>query len=156
MNDEPASRASFIFYLKSFHMAWICPTCKRPFKNRNQVHSCVQISPDTVLSVAGKNVQGIYNKLMAAVKKFGPYDITATPKAIFLKNPGSFVAIKPKKATLELEFLLDTAIDEFPVYKNLRTSKNRVAHFIRLDDPSQVDMQLIQWLKLSYTLISNA
>ena len=87
---------------------------------------------------------------MSSIKKFGPFDITAAKQAVFLKHPSSFISIKPRKEALELEFLLNEEIKDFPIYKTLRLSKNRVAHYILLDDPAQIDKQLLNWLRQSY------
>ena len=135
-------------------MSWVCPLCKRPFKYKNQAHSCVQVSPDAILNKKTEVTRKIYNKLIAAVQQFGDFDISAAKSDIYLKHPGTFMAIKPRKDSVELEFYLPEVNDEFPIYKTLRTSKNRVVHYIRLDDPKQVDKQLIAWMKISYALIS--
>ena len=137
-------------------MPWTCPLCKRPFKYNSQAHSCVQVSPDSILDSKSEITRKIYKKLITAIQQFGPFDISAARKDIYLKHPGTFLAIKPKKDELDVEFYLSALTDEFPVYKTLRTSKNRVVHYVRLDDPKQIDKQLIHWLQLSYKPVSNS
>src|SRR5438477_534775 len=110
---------------------WTCLLCKRPFKYEHQAHSCVQINPDDLLARKSELVKSIYRKIIAAVKPFGPFVISAALKDIYLKQNGTFISIHPKKDSIDIEFYLPEAIDEFPVYKVLRTSKNRVVHYVR-------------------------
>jgi hypothetical protein len=133
---------------------WTCPLCKRPFKYEHQAHSCVQVNPDDLLSRKSELVKTIYNKIIIAVQKFGPFTISAALKDIYLKQNGTFIGIHPKKDGIDMEFYLQESMDEFPVYKTLRTSKNRVVHYVQLDDPGQVDKQLIDWMHKSYKLIT--
>jgi Domain of unknown function (DUF5655) len=134
-------------------MSWVCPICKRPFKNVNQQHSCTSINPETVFENRPEKIKKIYNKLYIACSKFGNMQVTATKDAVFFKNDGTFASIKPKKEAIVIEFFLPTAIDEFPVYKTVILSKNRVVHYVQADDLAQVDKQLLSWLKTSYELV---
>ena len=45
-------------------------------------------------------------------------------------------------------------VDEFPVYRIVPISKNRLVHCVMLDNPDQVDEKLVGLLKESYELIS--
>lgn len=73
---------------------------------------------------------------------------------ILVKSVSTFLAIKPKTTCMDVEFLLDEEVDVFPIHKAIRVSKNRVAHFIRIEHPKEVNRQLIAWLKRAYELTS--
>lgn len=133
---------------------WNCPHCKRPFKNRNQQHSCVEIRPQEVLKDKSENVIAIYDRIISIAETNGRFAETATSKAIFLKNNGTFLAIKPMNNRIDLEFFLDREDLIFPVSRSLRISRNRIVHFISIDDVTQADEQLAAWIKESYELIS--
>lgn len=62
------------------------------------------------------------------------------------------MAIKPKQNWLDIEFLLPVEVTEVAIYKTFRVSRNRVAHFVRLDDPAEVTPQIMGWLKEAYAL----
>jgi|WetSurMetagenome_2_1015567.scaffolds.fasta_scaffold163565_1 hypothetical protein len=78
-------------------MPWICPECKRQFKNRNQEHSCVRIDPDDLFVGKDPVVRKTYDKLLKAALKFGDVNVSPVRIGVMLKSPGTFVAIKPKK-----------------------------------------------------------
>ena len=43
---------------------------------------------------------------------------------------------------MDLEIVLSEEVNEFPVYKTVRVSKNKYAHFIKVEDPEEVDQNL--------------
>lgn len=138
-------------------MPWICPECDRPFKHENQSHSCVKINPDSLFENKSPVVKKIYGCILYEVKKFGKeIQITAARNAIFAKAPSTFAAFKPKKNSLSIEFLLREEVNEFPVEKTFRISKNRVAHFVRVEKVEEVDRQLLNWLRQAYETVIKA
>ena len=136
-------------------MTWTCPNCKRIFKHKNQWHSCVRVDAEDHFSGKGPNVKEIYDKLLKEVKKFGEVNISPVKGCILLKASGTFLALKPKKEWMDIEFLLSEKVDDFLIHKTVRVSNHRFAHFVRLEDPKQVTKQLLGWLNRSYKLISN-
>ena len=135
-------------------MPWICPVCKRNFYKANQPHSCQLYSVETHLAGKDSAITGACNKLLAIVQGFGPVQISPTKNAIIVASKSSFLALKPKKKILDIEFLLAREMNEFPVHKTFRVSKQRVAHFVRIDKPEQIDEQLIAWLKEAFDTIN--
>jgi hypothetical protein len=73
-----------------------------------------------------------------------------------LKAPSTFLAVKPKKSRVDIEFILDKEIHEFPVHKTIRYTKRRWAHFVRLAHSKQISKKLLGWLKASYRLVNEA
>lgn len=135
-------------------MPWTCPKCKRPFKHRNQSHSCVRVNVGSILKNKNPDVVKCYEKLADSVCKLGAdVKITCALKAVFAKAPSTFLAMKPKTDHLAVEFFLADEINEFPVEKTFRVSKNRVAHFVRVQFPAEVDGQLLGWIKRAYELM---
>jgi len=135
-------------------MTWICPSCKRKFKNKNQSHSCVQRTAEDIFKHKSNRLQEIYDIIHKELIALDNVQISFVQNAIIISSKSTFLAIKPKREWLDIEFLLDKEIDEFPVYKTARVSKNRIAHFIRVGDKSEVDAQLIGWLKDAYHTVN--
>lgn len=135
-------------------MPWICPNCNRRFKNPNQPHSCIVNSIDDHFIKKNIIVREIYNKIEKEILKFGNIKINPTKYAIIVSSKSTFLAIKPRKTMLDIEFLLDKAVEGHPVYKIFKVSKNRFAHFIHLEYIQQVDKNLILLLKKSYKTIN--
>ncbi len=89
--------------------------------------------------------------------EFGKFREEAVlPDVIFFKTKSTFLAVKVKKAWLDIEFFLDHLEDEAPVKKYLKTSKHRFAHLVSIDGKEDIDQQLIDWIKASYDLITSA
>lgn len=135
---------------------WTCPECHRPFLHTNQVHSCVSIDPYAHLDDKDPNVRKTYDKLQHVVMKFGNVKISPTKSTIMFVSKSTFLAVKPKKEWLDIEFLLDKEVHEYPVHKVVRSNKSRVAHFVRLEKPKDLTAKLIALLKISYKITNEA
>lgn len=136
-------------------MFWTCPKCKKRFKHSNQAHSCARVEIDEHFKNRAPHVRATFDKLMAELQKFGRVTINSVKNSIQVKAATTFLSIRPKKDYLAIEFLLSTEVDEFPVYKTFRVSKNRVAHSAVLERPREVNAQLMRWLRCSYKLVRN-
>lgn len=129
---------------------WTCPVCSRNFKNKNQDHSCETVDIESHFINKGKNVKAVVDKLMKEVSEIGEFSVSSMKSAILLGLNSQFLAMKPKKNWLDIEFILPEAIDEFPVHKTVQVSKTKWAHFVRLESVDEVDELLLQWLKSAY------
>ena len=133
---------------------WSCPNCNRPFKHKNQAHSCLKVDANTHLENKNPNVKRIYDKLLKEVRRFGDVKVSPTKSSIMFVSKSTFVAVKPKQHWLDIEFLLDKEMIEYPIHKTGRANKSRVAHFVRLESPKDVTKKIIGWLKASYEITS--
>jgi hypothetical protein len=43
---------------------------------------------------------------------------------------------------MDIEIVLNEEVNEFPVYKTIRASKNKYAHFIKVEEPEEVNLSL--------------
>jgi len=135
-------------------MSWKCPECKRTFKNTNQSHSCVIKSLDAHFIKKEPQVRATYDTLENHLKSIIDFQVSPVINAIMFTSESTFLAIKPKKSWIDLEFVLDYEANEFPIHKIVQVSKTKFAHFVRIQQPKDVDGQLIGWIKKAYTLIS--
>ena len=135
-------------------MTWICPNCKKEFKNKNQAHSCAKVDLKEHLKNKSPQVKATFDKLMRELGKLGKITINPVKTSIQVKATATFLSIIPRKDYMEIEFQLGSERDELPIYKNFRISKNRVLHFAILKDPQEVNTKLMNWLKKSYELVN--
>ena len=135
---------------------WTCPNCHRPFKHKNQAHSCVSLDPSVHLDNKNPIVRTIYKKLLKEVQKFDNVKVSVTKSSVMFVSKSTFVAVKPKLNWMDIEFLLDREVNEFPIHKTVRANKSRVAHFVRLEHPKDITAKLIRWLKESHKITSEA
>jgi hypothetical protein len=134
-------------------MNWICPNCKKEFRNKNQWHSCFTVDIDYHLRNKSPEVITIFNKLMEKIEKFGKINFNSVKSSIQIKAGATFLSLKFKKNYIELEFQLGYEIDEFPIYRSVRISGNRLLHFAILESPDEVNKKLLKWLNDSYKLV---
>jgi hypothetical protein len=135
-------------------MAWECPLCHRRFKNKNQQHTCMQRMPEEILFNKSPAVKKIYDCLLAEVTKLSHTQVSVVQNAVIIASNSTFLALKPKKDCMDIEFLLERAVDEFPIHKCVKVSKNRFAHFVRLERASEIDDQLIRWIHDAYATVN--
>jgi hypothetical protein len=131
---------------------WDCPKCERSFRNQNQRHRCEKTTADAQLRNQSDAVLRTYQKIIQSVDKLGDYTVSPIKDYIMLKNKSTFLTIKPRKTYLDISFFLATPSDEFPIFKSIRASRNRVRHAARFDKPSDVSSLVLKWIKQSYTL----
>jgi hypothetical protein len=133
-------------------MSWKCPRCGRSFKVTNQSHSCEVTSPEHHFSDKDPGIRLIYDKIISGIAICGPLTITFVKNAIIISAKSTFMAVKPKKTYVDIEFLLNEEILDFPIHKTVRVSRNKTAHFIKIESPEEVDLIVISWLQKSYRL----
>jgi len=131
---------------------WICPRCQRHFRSRNQAHSCMITDISSHFINKNDKVWKTYECLMAVFPPKADIKITPVKNAIIISAKSTFLALKPKKEYLEIEFLLNQELDEFPVYKTFRVSKNKVAHFVKAGSPDDIEGRLIQLILSAFEL----
>lgn len=133
---------------------WTCPKCGREFKRRDQPHSCRLISTGSLFEKRPVVLKKLYDQVLKHVRKLGSYrEETVPPDVIFFKTNSTFLEIKVKKDHLDIGFYLEKLENVSPVSKYLQTSKNRVVHLVSVDQPEDINQQLLNWIKRSYQLI---
>lgn len=136
-------------------MTWRCPQCNRKFRNTNQSHSCVNKRVDDHFIGKNMHVKATYDTLEFKLKSMINFNIHPVLNAIMFTTDATFLAIKPKKNWIDLEFVLNYEANEFPVHKVVKVNNERYAHFIRVQEPKDIDEQLIRWVRKAHELISN-
>ncbi len=122
---------------------WNCPNCSRTFRNTNQDHSCMITDIESHFVNKEQNVIEIFKVIKTEVMKFEGVKINPVKNAILFQAKSNFLAVKPKKSHLDIEFVLNRKVEEFPIYKTVQATKLKFAHFVRLDSLDEVDNQLI-------------
>ena len=136
-------------------MTWICPDCKKVFKNKNQAHSCARVDVEDHLRNKSPQVRATFDKLMRELRRFGEITLNPVKTSIQVKTVSTFLSIKPKKMNIEIEFQSGSEVKDSPVYKNFRISGKRVLHFAVLNGPEDVNAKLMRLLKKSYDLVKD-
>jgi len=133
---------------------WICPNCKKKFRNANQSHSCSRIEIDEHFINKPPVLKAAFDKLMKKVESFGEITVNSVRSSITVKSGAAFLGVKPKKDSLEIEFYLNYELKDDMVKKILVMSKNRIVHYVTVNDPSEINSKLIALILKSYKLIT--
>ncbi len=129
---------------------WECPKCQRKFKIKNQWHSCVTVPLDEFFHNKPKHIKLMYELLHEKCSSFGDLSTDTTKSCIYFVSNHRYLVIKPQKESLILEFVLDRKEDIFPVIKIYDIGKGRFVHRLKLDQPEDINQQIIQWMEDAY------
>jgi hypothetical protein len=103
---------------------------------------------------AGKDptVRKIYDHLLKHARKFG--SVTEEPKktSIHLVNKTAFAGVATRKSAIVLTIKSDHKLSSPRVHKSEQTSANRFHHEVKLTSPSDVDSEILGWLKNAYAM----
>jgi hypothetical protein len=97
-------------------------------------------------------VRSIYDQLLDRLREFG--DIREVPKqtSIHLDNTSGFAGVYTLKNYINLHFRLTKKIDDARIVKVEQLSARRFKHTVKLQAVSDIDEQLLEWLKDAYEL----
>ena len=97
-------------------------------------------------------VQKIYDRLLKASGRFGPFKEEAKKTSIHLVNRTAFAGVATRKSALVLTIKSDRKLPGPRIHKTEQTSAQRFHHEVKLTSPTDVDAELVQWLKAAYAL----
>lgn len=97
-------------------------------------------------------VKSIYETLLTGLAPFGK--VSAVPKqtSIHLDNASGFAGVYTRKNFINLHFRLTQKIDDPRIVKVEQLSARRFKHTVKIKAVSDVDQQLLDWLKEAYEL----
>jgi len=136
-------------------MPWTCPNCNRTFSRNKQWHSCEKHELGNLFIDKPEKIRQLYDVLIERIEVFGPMEIHVAKWNVTLRAKSTFMSIIPEKKDLAITFLRDEALDDFPVYDVYHYSKNRWVNHVKIEDPEEIDDQLIKWLKEAYDLYTD-
>jgi predicted transport protein len=99
-----------------------------------------------------QNVSDAFAVIKSEVMKLDGVKINSVKNAILFQAKSNFLAVKPKKTHLDIEFVLNERIEEFPIYKTVQATKSKFAHFVRIETTEEVDEQLLDWIRKAHII----
>jgi hypothetical protein len=97
-------------------------------------------------------VQSIYHRLVEVLHTLGPFQEEPKKTSIHLVHTVGFAGVHPRKSYLLLNVRSDHPIQSQRITKTEQVSKNRFHNELKLATPSNVDEELLGWLKEAYAL----
>jgi len=107
---------------------------------------------DAHFSGRSPQVLEIYRKIVDASSALGPVEEDPKKTSIHLNRRVAFAGVKTRKDALILTLKSDRKVADNRVHKTEQTSANRWHFEVRLNDPAEVDEQILEWLRSSYEL----
>ena len=108
--------------------------------------------PDNALALAGPPALALYKKLLAALKPLGKFEEEVKKTSIHLVRKTAFAGVAPRKEYLLLTIKSDKLIRSVRIKKSEQTSKSRWHVEVKLESASDIDKELLGWLRSAYAL----
>jgi hypothetical protein len=86
------------------------------------------------------------------MQTFGPSHVDPKRTSLHLVRTTGFAGVHPRKRALILNIRLDHALNTPRAAKIEQVSKHRYHNELRLEQPEQVDDELVGWLRAAYEL----
>jgi hypothetical protein len=135
-------------------MSWTCPNCERTFTRNKQWHSCEKHELVSLFIDKPQFIRDLYDHLIKEVEKIGPMEVHVSKWNITLRHSSTFMSIFPEKKDLALAIVCDKPIDDFPIYDSHQYSKQRWSNHVKIEEPGEIDSQLLGWIRDAYFLCS--
>ena len=97
-------------------------------------------------------VRKIYDHLLKHSRRFGPVVEDPKKTSIHLNNATAFAGVTTRRNAIILTIKSDRDLDSPRIHKSEQTSARRFHHQVKLTAPTDVDAELIRWLKDAYGL----
>jgi len=96
--------------------------------------------------------QSTYAKVVAEIGKLGPFEVEEKKTSLHLSHGRAFAGVHPRATGIILNLVLDSPLKNARVHKCEQVSANRHHVEFKLEDPAQIDAQLVGWMKKAYSI----
>lgn len=125
----------------------INPMPRQPF---DQAKGSSARSVPAALSTSEPEVQDLYQALVLFCHDVGPYSVEEKKTSIHLVRKSAFAGVHPRRKHLVLTVKAASAINSDRIFTSEQVSKSRWHHEIRLTGPTDLDQELLGWLRQAY------
>jgi hypothetical protein len=97
-------------------------------------------------------VKKLYSDLVRGLKKLGPFEEEHKKSSIHLIRKSAFAGVHPRKQWFMLTIKAAKPIDSDRIAKSEQVSKSRWHEEVKIAQASDIDAELIGWLREAYEL----
>src|SRR5262245_59491292 len=126
-----------------------CYHCKQ-WVEEGEAHDCWTTTESALMRGLPEDLQEAYERLRETAAEFGEQRIYASHKSIMFSRKSCYFFVRPHKTHLELVVFLGRAIKAPQVRRAEKSSKAKVANFIRITHRDQVEAPIADWLREAY------
>lgn len=131
---------------------WRCPECGRRFANKNQSHTCSDVSLESHFDGKSAEVREMFDALVAMIKKCGPVKVLPEKTRIAFQVRMSFIAVQVRRNYLIGHFVFARRV-EHPRFNRVETfSPRNHLHAFRLESLSELDDQFAAWVREAHAV----
>jgi hypothetical protein len=128
-----------------------CYHCKQ-WVDEGESHDCWTTTEGALTRELPEDLQDAWARLRETAAEFGEQRIYAAHNSIMFSRRSCYFFVRPKKSFLEVCVFLGRTVRAAQVRRADRTSKTKVAHFLRVTHRDEVEAPLTDWLKEAYEL----
>ena len=131
---------------------WRCPQCGRSFANRNQTHSCCNVSLESHFTGKSEKARELFAELLALIGKCGPVKVLPEKTRIAFQVRMSFIAVQVRRNYLIGHFVFSRRV-ESPRFLRVETfSLRNHLHAFRINSISDLDDEFAGWIREAYAV----
>jgi len=93
-----------------------------------------------------------YTRLLEKVASLGPFEVEVKKTCVHLSHGRAFAGVHPRAAGIMLQLVSEKPIRSPRVIKLEQTSARRFHCAFKLEDPREIDAELMGWVKQSREL----
>jgi hypothetical protein len=131
---------------------WTCPLCDRDLKKENQWHMCIKADLNTLFEGKPKELEFVFDKLLAEIFDWDEVIISNTSNAIMFVHRQTFMVIRPMSKFLDLQFYSKEQQLCPPFHKSTQVSKKFENH-MRIATLEELSPSLIKLIRQSYEFL---
>jgi Domain of unknown function (DUF5655) len=96
--------------------------------------------------------QATYARVVSEARKLGMFEVEEKKTSLHLTHGRAFAGVHPRATGIILNLVLDAPVKSARVHKSEQVSANRYHVEFKLEDPANVDAQLVGWMRKAYSL----
>jgi uncharacterized protein DUF5655 len=128
-----------------------CYHCKQ-LVEEGAPHDCWTTTEAALTRDLSEDLQDAWERLRETAAEFGDQRIYASHKSIMFSRRSCYFFVRPKRQFLELCVFLGRPLKAPQIRRVDRTSKTKIAHFIKVTHRDEVEAPLTDWLREAYAL----
>src|SRR3954463_2807144 len=109
-------------------------------------------SVDSVFEGKDPILRTTFDYLLQQLEQFGAVNVAPKQTSIHLEKNSGFAGVHPRKSYFNIEFRTDYKIDAPRITRIQQLSARRFEHTVKVESQSDIDEQLLTWLKSAYEL----
>ena len=131
---------------------WQCPECGRSFANRNQTHSCSNVSLESHFTGKSEKVRELFDELAGLIKKCGPVKVLPEKTRIAFQVRMSFIAVQVRRDYLIGHFVFGRRVENRRFSRVETFSPRNHLHAFRVNSLSDLDGEFAAWIREAYAV----